>query len=79
MKRPRLIVGTKVDAADPERREQLERAAADRGLDHMEISSVAQMGLHPLLIRLAEELGRTEFSPDAPDDRPLPPSTGEGA
>ena len=77
VERPRLIVGTKVDAADPERREQLARAAADRGLDHLEISSVAQMGLHPLLVRLADELGRTEFEPDAPQQPDVPTAHGD--
>jgi GTP-binding protein len=47
--RPRLVVGTKLDAADPARRESLGRAAASRGLDHFEISAATGENLRALL------------------------------
>ena len=56
MERPRLIVGSKLDSALPERREELRRAAAERGLLHMEISSATSEGVHALIAELARQL-----------------------
>ena len=47
--RPRLIVGTKIDVADDDRRQQLRQAAATRGLPYLEISSVAHQGIDRLV------------------------------
>lgn len=52
MERQRLVVGTKLDAADEERRKDLAVAARSRGLDCFEISSVAVKGLDELLDRV---------------------------
>jgi GTP-binding protein len=49
LKRPRWIVGTKLDSAREERRESLRAAAADRGLRLLEISSVRQEGVRDLV------------------------------
>ena len=48
LKRPRWIVGTKLDSAREERRESLRAAAADRGLRILEISSESQEGVRDL-------------------------------
>lgn len=47
--RPRWIVGTKLDAADAERKARLEHAASLRGLPYYEISSVAREGTGELI------------------------------
>jgi GTP-binding protein len=54
LERPRLLVGSKLDAALDERRRQLGRAAAERGCELLEISSVTGEGVS----RLIEVLGR---------------------
>lgn len=54
--RKRLIVGSKLDAADPARRSELAAAAAVRGLEYLEVSSVTHKGLDELVRRLAEML-----------------------
>ncbi|MEA2561702.1 MAG: GTPase [Acidobacteriota bacterium] len=56
MERPRLIVGSKLDSALPERREELRQAAKERGLFHMEISSATNEGIHALIAELARRL-----------------------
>ncbi len=56
MERPRLIVGSKLDSALPERREELRQAAKERGLFHMEISSATNEGIHTLIAELARRL-----------------------
>ncbi len=56
MERPRLIVGSKLDSALPERREELRLAAKERGLFHMEISSATNEGIHALIAELARRL-----------------------
>jgi GTPase len=47
--RPRLLVGTKLDAARSERRSELEAVAAERGLPGLEISAVRHEGIDRLL------------------------------
>jgi GTP-binding protein len=59
MERPRLIVGSKLDSALPERREELRQAAADRGLPYMEISAATNEGIRPLIAELAKRLEAT--------------------
>ncbi len=56
MTRPRLIVGSKLDAVRPERREELRRAAEERGLPYLEISAATNQGIHPLISELARRL-----------------------
>lgn len=54
--RGRLIVGTKMDSAVDERRDDLKAAAAERNLDYFEISAVAHQGLDPLIAHIAHML-----------------------
>jgi GTP-binding protein len=56
MRRARLIVGSKLDAATPERREELRQAAADRGLEHLEISAAVHEGIPRLIAEMARRL-----------------------
>ena len=56
MARPRLIVGSKLDAAVTERREELRRAAGKRDLPYMEISAVTGEGVPRLISELARRL-----------------------
>jgi len=56
MERPRLIVGSKLDSALPERREELRQAAKERGLFHMEISSATNEGVNALIAELSRRL-----------------------
>ena len=56
MERPRLIVGSKLDSALPERSEELRRAAEERGLFHMEISSATNEGISTLIAELSRRL-----------------------
>jgi GTP-binding protein len=56
MERPRLIVGSKLDSALPERREELRRAAEERGLPCMEISAATNEGIRPLIAELSRRL-----------------------
>jgi len=71
MRRPRIIVGSKVDVADPERQEALAEAARQRGLDYREISSATGAGLDELsdeLERLLAEISPQELTPESPED-----------
>jgi GTPase len=56
LERPRLIVGSKLDAAVPERREELQRAAGERGVPYLEISSATGEGVRNLVGELARRL-----------------------
>jgi GTP-binding protein len=56
LERPRVVVGSKLDAARPERREAAAAAAAERGLPYLEISAVTGAGLEPLRRGLAARL-----------------------
>jgi len=60
MERPRLIAGSKLDAAVPERREELRRAAGERGLPYLEISSATGEGVPRLISELARRLEAAE-------------------
>ena len=64
LERPRVIVGSKLDAARPVRREGAAAAAAARGLSYLEVSSATGAGLEPLrrelAARLAAERARSE-------------------
>ncbi len=64
MQRPRLLIGSKLDAAIPERREELRRAAEARGLPYREISAATGEGVRPLVGELARRLaGEAAGSP----------------
>lgn len=52
LERTRLVVGSKLDAARSERREELRRAAAERGLAYLEISSATGEGVEALVREL---------------------------
>jgi GTP-binding protein len=56
MERPRLIVGSKLDSAQEERREELRRAAAERGLPYLEISAATGEGVTGLVGEMARYL-----------------------
>lgn len=56
MERPRLLVGSKSDAAREERREELKAAAEERDLPYYEISSATGDGIQPLLHELSRRL-----------------------
>ncbi len=54
--RARLIVGSKLDAALPERRRELQAAAEKRGLPCFEISSVTGKGVKELVYEMRHKL-----------------------
>ena len=56
LERDRIVVGSKLDAARPERREELAAAAAARGLTCVEVSAVSRAGLDRLVGELARRL-----------------------
>jgi len=60
--RPRLLVGTKIDSVDEERRLEFEEASRRRGLDRLEISSVARQGLERLIQQVQKMLEESEES-----------------
>jgi len=60
MERPRLIVGSKLDAALPERREELRRQAGERGLEYLEISAATGEGVPRLVSELSRRLATAE-------------------
>jgi GTP-binding protein len=54
--RPRLLVGSKLDAALPKRREELAGVAGERGLPHLELSSATGEGVPRLVSELSRRL-----------------------
>jgi GTP-binding protein len=54
--RPRLVVGSKLDSAIPERQEELRQAAAARSLSYLEISSATHEGVDRLVIEMEQRL-----------------------
>jgi len=60
LRRPRLMVGTKLDSAISERQEELAAAAAARKLEYSEISSVARQGTDPLMSRVQRLLAEVD-------------------
>ncbi|HEX6198876.1 MAG TPA: GTPase ObgE [Thermoanaerobaculia bacterium] len=58
LRRPRLVVGSKLDAVREERREELRAAAEERGLPYLEVSAVAGGGLPELVAAVGELLDR---------------------
>lgn len=63
LQRPRLIVGSKLDAAIPERREELRSAAGERGLAYSEISSATGEGIPALISELSRRLEEAKAVP----------------
>lgn len=63
LERPRLLVGSKLDAADPQRRQALEAAGRTRGLVALEVSAVSGKGVAALVAAVQRAL-------DAEDDTP---------
>ncbi|MDX1644445.1 MAG: GTPase ObgE [Thermoanaerobaculia bacterium] len=57
LERPRLVVGTKLDAAAEERRQELEQAAGERSLPYFEISAVSGENVDSLLAAVRRVLG----------------------
>ena len=53
-RRPRILVASKIDAANPERLRSIEEAAGRRGLPYFAISAAARTGLTPLVHALFE-------------------------
>jgi GTP-binding protein len=56
LRRARLIVGSKLDAATPDRRAELRQAAAERGLAHLEISAATGQGVPELIRAMSRRL-----------------------
>jgi GTP-binding protein len=56
MKRPRLVVGSKLDSALPERQEELAAAAAERSLPYLEISAATHQGVDELVAKMERTL-----------------------
>ena len=73
--RPRLVVGSKLDAARDERREALRQTAAERLLPYYEISSQTGAGVRELMSAARRELNRIARpsrggTPHVPADAP---------
>jgi GTP-binding protein len=60
LRRTRILVGSKLDAAIPERRQELRRAAEERGLSSREISAVTGEGVPGLIAALSRLLAGGE-------------------
>ncbi len=60
LERPRLVIGSKLDAARPERQAELRAAAAERGLPYLELSSATHEGVRELVSELTRRLKRPE-------------------
>jgi GTP-binding protein len=60
MRRPRLIVGSKLDAASPTRQAELRREAERRGHPYQEISSATHSGVSELVVALRRRLDETD-------------------
>ena len=72
LRRPRLIVGSKLDAALPERLDELPRAAAARGLDWLAVSAATHQGMDRLVAELGRRLSDTPERREAPAAAPAP-------
>ncbi len=68
LERARLIVGSKLDAALPERQRELRAAAEERNLPYLEISSATRAGVQELIHEMRHRLhlsSETFLDPDA--------------
>jgi GTP-binding protein len=61
LKRPRLIVGTKLDAVQAERSEELRLAAEERDLPYFELSAVSGEGVKELSATIRATLSRGDL------------------
>jgi GTP-binding protein len=61
LRRPRLIVGTKLDAAEADRQRQLRAAAEERDLPYFEISAVSGEGVKDLSMTIRATLARGDL------------------
>jgi GTP-binding protein len=61
-KRPRLLVASKIDAANPERLASIEAAAGRRGLRFLAISAATRAGI-PELVHALFEIGKAKNAP----------------
>jgi GTPase len=69
LERPRILVGSKLDAARAERRQELRAAAAERGLAYHEVSGVSGQGLPELVAAVGARLDEaTEAAPSAAEE-----------
>ncbi len=60
LERPRIVVGSKLDAAIPERQEALRQAAKQKGLPYLEVSSATRKGLKEFVFGLRYRLQEAE-------------------
>lgn len=63
LERPRLLVGSKLDAADPQRRRALEAVGCSRGLTALEVSAVSGEGVAALVAAVQRTLDAEERAP----------------
>lgn len=63
LERPRLLVGSKLDAADPQRRHALEAAGRARGLAALEVSAVSGEGVAALVAAVQRTLDAEDRVP----------------
>ncbi|MEM1202512.1 MAG: GTPase ObgE [Acidobacteriota bacterium] len=86
LRRDRVIVGSKLDAALPERAEAVRAAAEERGLRYLEVSSATRVGLgelRALLDRMlqeakAQEATEAQEAAEAQEDAPGPDGAESG-
>ncbi len=80
--RARVLVGSKLDAAREDRREELARAAAGRGLAYRELSAATHAGVDDLVAELERLLATLPAAPrdgEEPDPASQPGAAGEGS
>ena len=71
--RPRLVVGSKLDAARDERRDELRAAAERRGLPYHEVSAVAGRGVPELVAAVGARLDQATRAANRRRGRRRPP------
>lgn len=69
LNRPRVLVGSKLDAASPSRQEELREVSRQRGLPYFEISAVTHAGVDQL-VRQLERLLEEHPKPSPSEDEP---------
>ena len=72
LERERLIVGSKLDSADEDRRGELRAAAAARGVPYFEISSATHDGLAELSHAIRQRLAAARAAEEAEKEPPAP-------
>jgi GTP-binding protein len=66
-RRPRILIGSKLDAANPDREKKLKKLAKRRGIPLFLVSAVTRTGLDPLLSKLIDEVERLRAEAAAAD------------